>query len=132
MPTKLKRIMITCPDELFGVIDEESRGRYVAYSEVVLTILFKHYKLDPTLFLRLKGNRSPQVTTSVAEVPQDLAGQKMLNSTQVQGLLGCSRTTLWRYMSRKSNPIPFTKFGPHGRAKFVRDKVLFWIENHAH
>lgn len=52
---------------------------------------------------------------------------RLLSATQVQGILGVSRTTLYTFLKGK-DPIPSFKFGKSRR--FSLDKLNWWIEKH--
>jgi predicted DNA-binding transcriptional regulator AlpA len=60
-------------------------------------------------------------------LPDVFYQRRLLSSEEVENHMGISRTTLWRLMKRKKNPLPSFKIGRN--TKFKLDKVLWWIDN---
>lgn len=68
----------------------------------------------------------------VSDPLPDFASQgRLLKAKQIRALLGgISRTTLWRLMSRKTDPLPAVRLTPKGPPMFPLDKVLWWRDKH--
>lgn len=65
-------------------------------------------------------------------LPAEAINDRLLTALQVRRLLGnISRVTLWRYTTRKRDPLPRVRLEIGSPMKFPLNKVLLWIENQA-
>ncbi len=54
---------------------------------------------------------------------------RLLSRAQVQKILGVGRTTFYRMLANRKDPIPRVKL-PGTSAKYPEDKLFGWIDNH--
>jgi excisionase family DNA binding protein len=65
------------------------------------------------------GDSSPQ--------PERVHGlEKMVSSTEIMDVLGCNRTTLWRWV--KFEGLPAYQMGRKGDFRFRPSEVAAWLE----
>lgn len=61
-------------------------------------------------------------------LPDAFHDSRLLSCRQAQEMLGLSKSSLYRLLLSKKDPIPSVKIGRI--RKFKLDKLLWWIEKH--
>lgn len=63
------------------------------------------------------------------ELPQHLIGARLLSSDEVCQILKIGKSTLYRYMKSKKDPLPSFVIG--GTRRFRADQITWWVDKHA-
>jgi len=137
MPTKLRRFMISLPDNLYSTLNKDRKS--IAMSTWIVRIVeiyYESHKEDAILPPRRKVDEavSPSFKATVpenkkpsGELSKEQLEIRLLAAKEVMNLLKVSRSALYTITFQPQNPLPSVKIGKSRR--YPNDKVRQWMEN---